>query len=90
MEGEGGRCDFRGDVGWRGMELELGMVGAKTGSQGMEEDVGSLQLPSESNAVNPWPFYSGLSILSKMLTDTAACSNAEVFPSLNISECISE
>ena len=36
MEGDGGRCDFRGDVGWRGMELELGMVGAKTGSQGME------------------------------------------------------
>ena len=32
MEGDGGRCDFRGDVGWRGMELELGMVGAKTGS----------------------------------------------------------
>ena len=30
--GDGGRCDFRGDVGWKGMELELGMVGAKTGS----------------------------------------------------------
>ena len=32
MDGDGGRCDFRRDVGWRGMELELGMDGVKTGS----------------------------------------------------------
>ena len=32
MEGDGGSCGFRGDVGGKGMELELGMDWAKTGS----------------------------------------------------------